>query len=114
MERVRSEAIPAILERLAKKEDTNNPERAAKIRKQISFIKTDWVDAKPIRSAKEYAELKSPDGVKVNRIGFDDDAPKNNRLERFPFGLHTSEPDAPARKDGTALAGASGSHAMQS
>jgi protein-arginine kinase activator protein McsA len=43
MERVKSEAIPEVLERLAKQVNGNNPERAAKIRKQISFLKMDWL-----------------------------------------------------------------------
>jgi hypothetical protein len=42
MSRVKSESIPAILERLASKEEGANAELAARIRKQIKFVKMDW------------------------------------------------------------------------
>ena len=48
------------------------------IRKQITFIKTEWVDVKPAlaKDSKEYKELRSGEVRASKKIGFDDEAPK--------------------------------------
>lgn len=76
MERIKKEAIPKALERAASREEGSNNQRANLIRRQIRFIRPEWINVKPVLSkdSKEDKLSRAGEVQKSWKVGYDDDA----------------------------------------
>lgn len=74
MDRVKAEILPAFLELAARRRESTNAELAGRVRKQIEFVRPDWVDVKPAlaKDGPEYKELRAGEIAATKDGGYQD------------------------------------------